>query len=118
MSNEWINEEIEKSEKDKKERGIREFVKFPEGETKLEINLDEAPRNVISNLNGKPQKILTVKQDGEEGEYNYGLHPFALTKLLKVLVDAELNTGWVKLTVIRAGLGPVKTRYTFKAGWD
>ena len=117
MTNEWINEELENAQKEKEARGFKEFVKFPEGVTKLEINLDEKPRNTISQLSGKPQKILTVRKEHTEGEFNYGIHPFMLERLLKKLVDAGLNEGWAKVQVIRTGT-LMKTRYTFKAGWE
>jgi len=107
MTNEWINEEIENAEKMRDEAGQRKWIKFQEGTTKLEINLDVAPE----------QKVLTVRQEHVEGEMNYGLHPFMLEKLLKVLVNDGKTEGWVKVQVTRTGK-LMETRYSFKAGWE
>ena len=117
MANDWINEEFENAEKEKEARGFKEFVKFPEGLTKLELNLDEKPKSIMSQLSGKPQKILSVRKEHVEGEFNWGLHPFMLVKLLEVLTEAGFKEGWVKVSVIRTGT-LMKTRYTFKAGWE
>ena len=117
MANEWINEELEEAQKDMEEKGFKPFAKLVNGTNHIEINLDERPRDTTNKFSGKPQKILVVKQEHVEGEFNLGVHPIALRKILQVLHDAGTTNGFVKLTVIKSGMG-IQTKYDYKAGWE
>ncbi len=113
----WIEKENENAIKRQEERKKdgNAFLKIAEGSVKIEVNLDVKPTD-STGLNGKPRKILAVRNEGKE-KLKYSLHPFLLEKLVKVLFDAGKREGWAKVTIVRVGTTATDTRYSFKEGW-